>query len=183
MWTRSLVVAVAVAVAGLAQAQKATPEEMGEFASRTDFGILHMTTNLGSFKIIDGKGRIDVSFTGTVLVTKYKGKDLQVLGNVKKEYDEKGRTLFTGTGRIIASGEWRGFQWFGKNMNAVWYGNGAIRLAGEFDRNFKTGDYWYDAADEKQAFPATSVITVYLPKPEFQGKQSAVPRERQKGGG
>lgn len=183
MWMRSVVLAAVVAVAGLASAQRATPEEMGEFAGKDGFGVLHMSTNLGSFKIIDGKGRIDVSFTGTVLITKYNGKELQITGSVKKEYDKNGRTLFTGTGRIIASGSWRGFQWFGKNMKSVWYGNGAIRLNGEFDRNFKTGDYWYESADEKQAFPATSVLTVYLPKPDFQGNQSAVPRERKKGGG
>ncbi|MBX3111493.1 MAG: hypothetical protein KF857_05730 [Fimbriimonadaceae bacterium] len=178
----SLVVA-AVAVAGSAHAQAATPEQMGDFAGKPGMAVMHLQTNLGSFKVIDGKGRIDVTFTGTVLVTKYNGKELQVSGKVRKEYDKNGRTLFTGTGRIVASGEWRGFQWFGKNMSAVWYGSGAIRLAGEFDRNFKTGDYWYDNAEEKQAFPATSVLTVYLPKPDFQGNQTAVPRERKKGGG
>ncbi|MBS1707874.1 MAG: hypothetical protein JSS65_04040 [Armatimonadetes bacterium] len=180
---RSLFLAGALAATALAGAQAATPEQMGEFAGKPNMGVLHLQANLGSFKSIDGKGRFDVSFTGTVLLANYSGKALQISGNVRKEYDDKGRLVYFGTGRIVASGEWRGLQWFGKDMHAVWYGSGVIRVAGEFDRNFKTGDYWYDIADEKQAFPATSVMTVYVPKPDFTGTTSAVPRERKKGGG
>ncbi len=177
-----IVAAVAALSAG-AMAQKATPEEMGTFADKSGMGVLHMNANLGSFKVIDGKGRLDVSFTGTYLITKYNGKALQIEGKIRKEYDKNGRTVFTGTGRIIAEGEWRGLEWFGKDMHAVWYGSGALRINGEFDRSFRTGDYWYEDPAEKQSWPASSVMTVYMPKPDYSGTTKSVPRERRSGGG
>lgn len=170
-------------LAAAACAQQATPSEMGGFASQPGLGVIHLQTRLGSFKIIDGKGRVTVDFSGTFLITKYNGKALVITGKVRKEYDEKGRTVFTGTGQITAEGEWRGLEWFGRDMHATWYGIGIIRLSGEFDRDFKTGDYWYDDAAEKQSWPATSVMTVVLPKPQTAGTTTKVPRERKSGGG
>jgi hypothetical protein len=54
-------------------------------------------------------------------------------------------------------------QWFGRDLDAVWYGEGMARLVGEFDEDLKTGFYWYD--DPKIKFPwfPTAVTEIYLP--------------------
>jgi hypothetical protein len=131
-----------------ALAQKATSGQMGGLGDRQDYATMHMQCNLGSFKIIPGQGRIEVSFTGTFMVSGLEG-DHSVSGDLVKEFEGMERVLYHGTGTITVEGEWRALQWFGSNMSGTWYGAGQIRLTGEFDRNLNTGEYWFDDPNEK----------------------------------
>lgn len=163
-------------------AQDATAAQKAGYANRHDFGVLHMNTKLGSFKIIDGEGRLEFSFTGTVLITKLKGKATFAQGSkVRKEYDKRGRAVYTGTGKLVVDGTWRGVQWFGKDMEAVFWGKGAARIQGEFDRNLRTGDYWFDDKDRALPFPASAVMTIFIPPPNYGADPNVKPTPRQGG--
>lgn len=157
-------------------AQVATPEQMGSYANTEGMTTFHMQTKLGSFKFIDAEGRADVSFSGTLLLTKHEGGSFQIVeGKLRKEYDAKGRTVYTGKGRVVVTGKWRGLQWFGSDMKTLFYGRGFVRLTGEFDRNLKTGDYWFNN-DLKQAFPSSNVMSLPIPPPNFGADKSLKPR-------
>jgi hypothetical protein len=159
-------------------AQKATPEQMGSFAGKEGLGTFHMQTKLGSFKLIDCEGRLDVKFSGTLLVSQLEGGTMQVLeGKLRKEYDKSGRAVYTGAARIVVSGKWRGIQWFGSDMNATFYGRGFARITGEFDRNLKTGDYWYEDG-EKMAFPSSSVMSMPVPQANYGADTKLKPTPR-----
>lgn len=128
--------------------------------------------------MIDCQGRLDVKFSGTLLVSKLENGELKIVeGKLKKEYDKNGRAVYTGSARIIVTGKWRGVQWFGSDMSAVFYGAGFARITGEFDRNLNTGDYWYDS-DPPQSFPSASVISLTVPKANYGAdtKLKPVPR-------
>lgn len=141
-------------------------------------GTIHFKTKLGSFKMIDGIGKVDMTFSGTVMFNKYKGAPLKIEGKVKQEYDDKrGRVALFGTGRIVFSGEWRGVQWFGTDMNAVWTGNGNLRIVGDFDKNLSTGTYWYDDPKKVQYWP-TAVWEIGVPERKYGA--TAEPKERPK---
>jgi len=127
------------------------------------FGTIHFQTRLGSFKIIDGRGRVEFDFNGTVMISELKGK-FDVTGKVRKEYDKHDRVIYTGIGHVVVTGEWRGIQWFGKDLKAVWYGAGMIRLSGEFDKDQKTGDVWYDDPAKVNYWPGGN--TMDLPNPQ-----------------
>ena len=144
-------------------------------------GIVHFVSNLGSFKVINGEGRLEFEFKGTVLVSKLEGKVTPSSG-LRVEYDKDGRKIFTGTGRLIIEGKWRGVQWFGSNVRGTWWGKGDIRVVGEFDKNLQTGDYWFEKADERQSWPANGTITIHLPKGTYGKDADVVPKERKKGG-
>lgn len=178
----------AAALAGLgAMAQPASPTEMGSFAGRRDMAVMRLNTNLGSFRSIDGEGRLEFSFSGTVLLANVDGRVTQT-SNLRKEYelkDAKGkviRQVFSGTGRFVIEGKWRAVQWFGSDMRAVWWGKGFMRITGEFDRNLRTGDYWYDNPAQKQAWPSTSLLTLTLPPPAFGANPNANPQMRRRTG-
>lgn len=173
----------ALTVVSLANfAQTATPAQMGSYANRTDFGTMHLQTNLGSFKSIDGEGRLEVKFSGTLLLTKHTDGKIDVIsGSLRKEYDKNQRTIYTGTASVVITGKWRGIQWFGKDMVATWWGKGAMRITGEFDRNLKTGDYWYDKKEEALPFPASTLMSLFLPKPNYGADPNIVPQGRQGG--
>ncbi len=126
---------------------------------------IYFETALGSFKILNGRGKITFSFKGTVLVSGLDGK-AAVTGKVKKEYEHDGRTAYFGEGTIELLGTWRGLQWFGSNMKGVFTGEGNIRLFGEFDKNLDTGFYWYKSLPAKNVW-YTSGIEVKLPPPDY----------------
>ena len=167
-------------IAALATATIAQ-EPTKEALKAKGWGKLYFNSHLGSFKCIDGSGRMEFQFAGTVLVTKIQGT-VTATGNIKKEYEKNGRQVFSGRGNIVVDGKWRGVQWFGSDMVGSWYGSGAIRLIGEFDRNLQTGDYWYDGDPIKQAWNGSSMVTATLPKPIYGADTDVVPVERKKGG-
>lgn len=163
-------------------AQPATPEQKGNYANKSDYGVFHMQTNLGSFKIIDGEGRIEFTFAGTVLLTKHTEGEMKVLsGKLRKEYDKNGRAVYTGSGKLLVTGKWRGLQWFGSDMTGVWYGKGFARITGEFDKNLNTGSYWYEDPSKKMPFPSSSVISLAIPPTNFGADLKAPPKPNQGG--
>ena len=161
----SLVLLVVASASVVAQTKSsvATPPP----TSDDKIGTMHFQANVGSFKLIDGKGHAEVSFTGTILVSKYKGKPIVVTGNVRQEYKDKDREIWFGTGKFIVDGQWHGIQWFGKDMVGVWTGAGLIRIAGEFDKNLDTGTYWYGDSTEKKPWYANGTMTVENPEKHF----------------
>lgn len=151
---------------------------------------LYFQTNLGSFRSANGAGKIQFSFSGTVLIHNWdldvKTKDIEkapktykvtLQGNIKKEYEKHGRVVYFGKGTITIEGVWRAIQWFGKNMKGQWTGAGSISVVGEFDKQGNTGMYWYDPA--KKNFWPTSLIELTLPERVFE--QQVEPTERKKG--
>jgi hypothetical protein len=168
-----------VALSACALAQPATPAQREGVPDRADFATMHLRTQLGSFKIVPAgdtpaMGRFEMTFTGTVLIHDLKGR-LETAGKLRLEYNDHGRRVFTGTGRIVVTGEWRSMQWFGSNMEAVWYGRGLIRVSGEFDRNLNTGEYWYDDPKQKYYWYPGASMQVELPQA---GAPPAPPVER-----
>lgn len=164
--------------------QKASADQMGKFANNNDFATLHMRTKLGSVKSIDGKGRFDISFEGTLLVTQLNG-EIKMDGKFRKEFERNNRVVYTGKGRAIVEGEWRGIQFFGNDMECVWYGSGAAHITAEFTehpvtKKLYTGDYWYDNPDQKQAFPNANVQTIFVPNPFRKVGEGLVPTPRKK---
>ncbi len=168
---------IATAFASIAFAQPATPEQRAGVEPNPGFGTMHLQTNLGSFKLVDGKGRAEFTFTGTVLLSQVKGQ-ASVTGDVRKEYDARGRQVYSGTGKVVVVGSWRGIQWFGRNMKGFWYGAGVARVGGEFDRNLKTGELWYDDPKTVMAWPAQGTGDFILPQ---SGAASHKPKVRVKG--
>lgn len=165
---------VAVAASPIAAMNDAQLTEKG-------WGQVNFMTKLGSFKSIDGEGRLEFSFSGTVLVSKLDGT-LTPSGNLRTEYDKNKRRIFTGTGKLTLEGKWRGVQWFGSNMTGNWKGRGFLRIVGEFDRELNTGTFWYGADGQKTPWPANSVMSLTLPKMEYGASSTATPKERNKGG-
>ncbi|MBL8049397.1 MAG: hypothetical protein JNJ45_12025 [Chthonomonas sp.] len=168
------------AMAALANAQPASAVQMGKFAGKKDFDILHMHTKIGTFKLINGQGRADISFSGSMLVSGYKGDPLVVQGNLRKEFDRDGRTVYFGKGRIILSGSWRAVQWFGQDMQGVWFGNGVIRMRGEFDKDMNTGEYWFKDPKDLFYFPSMGTIDVPLPYKPPPSAKGVTPKKRVK---
>lgn len=175
---RFLWIGAALAASALAMGQPATPAQRGTVQPSADYGTLHLQTKLGSFKLLDGQGRVEISFTGTMLLNKADGK-VEISGKLRKEFEGNGRVVYSGTGKVVVTGKWRGIQWFGRDMTAVWYGAGAARLAGEFDKDLNTGKFWYDDPTKKEDWSATGTFTITLPnryaqpdvKPIERGKQ------------
>ena len=176
----ALTLGILTAIVGPALAQKAAPEQMGRFGDKPGYGTLHLNTHLGSFKILPGEGRLDASFTGTFLVSGLKG-DLTTEGSLTKEYEGMGRTVYHGTGRIVLEGQWRAAQWFGTDLNATWFGSGIIRIIAEFDKDLKTGEYWYNDPDDKGVWP-NSLITLPLPEQGVGISPDVKPTKRGSGG-
>lgn len=143
-------------------------------------GDLYMQTKIGSFKLIDGTGKVELKFSGTILVSQLKGKATPSAG-LRKEYDDKGRQVYHGQGTLTIEGQFRGIQWFGTNMSGHWYGNGVARMIGEFDNNLETGYYWW-GNNPKERMPMSSYgMTVVNPPMKMGG--TGTPMERPKSGG
>ena len=176
-----LSIGIAAVLLTPALAQKATPEQMGQTGERADFSTIHMESNLGSFKILDGEGRCEFSFTGSVLVSGLNAEgQVEVTPGVTVEFSGLNRTVYHGTGRMVVSGTWRALQWFGTDMTGVWYGAGIIRITGEFDRDLNTGTYWYSDPEDRGSWP-TNMVQLELPEKQFGIIKGVTPRRRDGG--
>lgn len=164
-------------MASSAISQPATVQQMGKYQDKPEFGVIHLRTKLGSIKAIDGEGRLEISFTGTLLITNLEGKST-FSGDIREEYNKHGRACYTGKGTAVIEGKWRGIQFFGSDMNCTWFGRGFIRVTGEFDENLQTGDYWYENPSEKRAFPNANVKSDVVPDPRRPVKSDIVPKPR-----
>ncbi len=174
---RTLIASTALATTVLAFAQPATPAEMGSFAGRTDLGIVRFQTRLGSFRIINGEGRLEFAFTGTLMLSRVEG-DYQVSGRLRKEWDKNDRVIYTGTGRVVVTGKWRAVQWFGRDLRGQMFGGGTMRLAGEFDRDQRTGEYWFEDPTIKQFWPAGTTFDILVPNRTAGMNPNVRPRQR-----
>lgn len=118
-------------------------------ALATEYGNLHLQTKIGSFRVMGmgpdtpAEGHIEISFTGSLLVSQLEGK-VTTSGNLVKEFDEHRRQVYFGTGSIVVDGKFRKIQWFGRDMKADFKGTGAFLVFGEFDQNLETGTYYYN---------------------------------------
>ncbi|MDI9641422.1 hypothetical protein QPK87_07105 [Kamptonema cortianum] len=182
--TKWFVTTVALAVGTsvlLAQAEK--PAEATQTEEKPRYGDLHVETNVGSFKSIEGQGTLRVSFTGTLLVTHLRDGEMKVLsGKLRKEYDKNGRAVYTGTADVEITGKWRGVQWFGTNMKCDWNGHGFMRVSGEFDKDMKTGRYWYGNKPENwMPLPSTTLQSLPVPQANAGADPTIKPKARQGG--
>jgi hypothetical protein len=154
---------LAVAVVGLAAA---TAIPQGQPAPKRPVkvpksGTMTMWCQVGSFAL-EGEGRVEITFTGTLLVSQHDGPPVQVSGRVRKEYEGMGREAWFGTGKAVVQGKWRKVQWFGKNMNAKWVGRGLAMVFGEYDAKEQTG---FTKVDDLPAYPwLTTGRPFYVPK-------------------
>lgn len=155
-------VVLALVLGAASFAQPATVAQKGGFKDPS-FGTLHAKTNIGSAKSMDGKGRFEISFEGTLLISGYKGAPIQIQGELVQQYKDSGRTVYFGRGRCILSGQWRGAQWFGQKLDLVWYGSGVLRIRGEFDKDMNTGSFWYDDPKKATPFPTQGTMDVPVP--------------------
>lgn len=165
---RRFILSVLTTAFGLAvaSAQPATPAQMAGVTPDPGYATCHFQTRIGSFKIIDGVGRVEIDFTGTVLVNRLEGT-LSVTGQVRKEYDRDGRVVWTGRGKAVATGKWRGVQWFGRDLRGVWYGRGVIRFGGEFDRDGRSGEFWFDDPAKPMFWPSGTTSDYPVPPISF----------------
>jgi hypothetical protein len=131
-------------------------------------------TNLGSFKLLNGEGRVEFSFSGTVLLSHVEGK-IEPRGNLRQEFNDRNRRAYFGTGTIVVEGKFRAIQWFGSNMKGQWHGRGIARLIGEYDKNLETGYYWYASSGDKR--PWYNVATEFV-LPEDERTRRPVPIDR-----
>ena len=117
-----------------------------------DTGTMFMKTNVGSFKILgiptrQPEGKFQITFTGTLLINQLNASEPKVTAGpgIRKEYENAKhlQVAYHGTGTMVIDGKFQSMQWFGRNMSARWDGFGIARLVGEFDKDLKTGSYWY----------------------------------------
>jgi hypothetical protein len=135
------------------------------FAALSVFGMSQPTpqnqqmdfeSKIGAMRFFNCDGKIKLSFKGTVLIRNYKGS-LTTTGNLRKEYNEHGRSVFFGDGSITLDGHWESMQWFGRDMVGSWFGRGGFRLYGDYDRNMETGFWWVDGVEkDKLPWPTQS---------------------------
>jgi hypothetical protein len=142
------------------------------FGQASGLGTIFFKTNVGSFKLLGvatrpAEGKVQVTFTGTILIDKNSDSDpkITVTGNLKKEYDKKEhlQVAYHGTGTMIIDGKFTAIQWFGRDMSARWDGFGVARLVGEFDKDLKTGSYWYTQNTDDVREWGTQLKTVTNP--------------------
>lgn len=152
---------------------------------------LHMESKIASFKIVPKgshlpTGRLEMSFQGTVLISGVvPGSYVSTTGNLRKEFDDRGKTVYYGTGKLLIVGSFRNCQWFGKDLNFNFTGDAIVRAIAEFDKNLNTGQFWYDPERKN---PLQANLTT-LPVPEIRNTpMKAITREnfekmkKQKGG-
>src|SRR2546423_1364660 len=92
-------------------------------------GTLLFTCNVGSFRFVNGTGKLDFDFKGTVLVSDLKGT-VKTSGNIRQEYKGHGRQAYFGSGHLTLDGDFHSLQWFGQNMKGQWVGRGRALLYG-----------------------------------------------------
>lgn len=187
MSLRSLCLLLPLGLFGLAAAQPATPAQRAGVTPQPGFSTMHLETKIGSCKFIDGTGRVEISFSGSLLISQLKGTRV-VSGNLTRQYHnpKENRELFYGRGRIVITGSWRGMQWFGRDMRAVFYGRGTVRLAGEYYESptkpgtFESGWFWYEDPTKRQEWPANGTFEQRNPpfQAEVQEPKPVVPRRR-----
>jgi len=151
-------------------AQQATPEQRAGYEQHGDkMGIFHANATIGSFKLINGRGRAEINFSGTILIHGYKprvaGQNFTLTGALTKEYDDakRERVMYHGNGKLVIDGEWKGIQFFGKNINMWFFGAGTFRNRGEFDKNLFCGDFWFENAAEKKPWASSATMDVQIP--------------------
>lgn len=160
-------------------------------------GVISFQTALGSFKLLPRndkdpvRGRLEFSFTGTVLISGLQGRVIPS-GNLRKEFDDPKmqRQVFFGTGKLVIEGTVRSVQWFGREMRGNFNGRGIFRFYGEFWRNpatrqLETGNYWYglptDARAERRPW-GTYGMQAAVPEVKFGPPQDVTPRPRTRPG-
>lgn len=142
-------------------------------SAAVNYKTLLFKSNLGSFKLQRGIdpawGKLEFSFTGTVLVSGLVKGTVTPGPNVRLEYSDKKyrKLVYHGSGKIVIDGTFDAIQFFGVNVSGTFTGLGIFRPYGEFDRNLNTGEYWYEG-DEHQDW-GTGGPTVPVPgKPRVQ---------------
>lgn len=165
MRTRAMLAAIRIAASaalvGVVFAQGRHPATSGGEAAAQEQGTMLLQARLGSFAL-EGEGRIEIKFRGTLLLHRFEGPPPVFEGNVRKEYEGHNRIVWFGQGRAVIEGKWRHLQWFGGDLEATWRGRGLGRLFGEFDpATGETGRVKVDL--EKTAAWFTSGSTVYVP--------------------
>lgn len=175
-----LAVPAALVLAGIPAWISAQGGTIQPAAPQTTNLTLNFACNLGSFKLLPktelADGRIEMSFSGTLLLSGFQGK-VQITGNVNKEYEGHGRVVYFGNGKAVLDGKFRGIQWFGSSMTGSWNGNGVARLYGEFDQKLDTGKYWFDNVADKSDW-GTFGMNVEVPKRMGVGPEQVTPRRR-----
>jgi len=145
------VIAVLAILAGSVAQTSAVPKS----------GVMKLWSKVGSF-VLEGEGAVEITFTGTLLVSKHSGPPVIITGKVRKEFNDFGRQAWFGSGKAVIKGSWRRLQWFGKNMNAVWRGRGMAMVFGEYDAKQDTG---FTQVDDQPAYPwLTTGRAFYVPK-------------------
>lgn len=111
-------------------------------------------TKIGSFKLIGSpevpvRGTLTINFSGTVLISELRGT-ITPVGNIRREYqnDKFKKVGYFGKGKLIVQGTMRSVQFFGRDLTGSFKGVGLMRLYGEFDKDLKTGFYWYDPSEK-----------------------------------
>jgi hypothetical protein len=138
-----------------------------------EHGTMHLQTKVGSFKLLSpgermAEGRMEISFTGTVLISGLQGTATPS-GATRLEYrnQERQRDLYFvpagSTGSLVIDGKYRAIQFFGRDMRATHRGMGIYRLFGEFDRDLNTGEFWYDESPERQIWHTGGFTTTNPP--------------------
>lgn len=148
----------------------------------TDGDTLHMQTHIGSFKIVPKGdklpvGRLEFSFTGTVLVSGVTpGSYIKTSGNVHEEYSNPAhaKTLYHGTGKILIVGSFANCEWFGGDLDLTFKGSAIFRVITEFDKNKDTGSFYFDPK-EKNSLQVT-LLPIDVPRVQF-GPKKAILRE------
>ena len=136
--------------------------------------VMHFKTNIGSFRMKKGSGRVELKFNGSVLVSTTEAK-VTVAGNVRKEYDAHSRICYSGEGTLVVEGKFRAIQWFGRKLEGIWKGSGEIHFFGDFDSKGDTGEYWYGDSGQHLPWGLSGFHTLpedkpVMPKPVERGK-------------
>lgn len=168
-WNNSMRTRFALAIARLAAAAavasvvfaQGDPSAAKIPDAQPEYGTMLLQARIGSFAL-EGEGRIEIEFRGTLLLHRFEGPPPVFEGDVRKEYEGHNRTVWFGRGRAVIEGKWRHLQWFGGDMQATWKGRGIARLFGEYDS--ETGETGRVKVDlEKTAPWFTSGSTHYVP--------------------
>ncbi len=136
------------------------------------YGTLFFKAQIGSFKVLPGgnipaQGKLEFSCNGTFLVSRLRdGGTVKTTGTIRKEYEHKGsnKQVYFGKGTVVIEGKFDAVQFFGREIDAKFYGFGFVRVYGEFDKNLNTGEYWYEG--EKHHAWGTSGMALAVPNPE-----------------
>jgi hypothetical protein len=169
---------LAIGVAAFAQLQ---PDgSKGPLAPATrGSDTLHLKTKLGSFKLLrkgpdaPPTGTMTITFKGTVLISGIEGSGSVIpSGKITREfYDAKhNKQVWFGDGKLVVSGKFHNLEWFGRDLDATFKGDGVFRLYGEFADDKTTGDYWFTGGGKLPWLPSGS----YVPVPDEQRIQAPI---------